>query len=76
MPNTEVKPSIVDGTAPVREWESRTLPGLKVKNPTHLSRVFLLTTTTLNYYFVLSGATPKRGVRSEDLTQREAHVVV
>ena len=27
IPNTEVKPACVDGTAPWRVWESRTLPG-------------------------------------------------
>lgn len=27
IPNTEAKPSIADGTAPGREWESRTAPG-------------------------------------------------
>ena len=27
IPNSEAKPSIADGTAPRREWESRTVPG-------------------------------------------------
>ncbi len=29
IPNTEVKPVNVDGTAPERVWESRKLPGYK-----------------------------------------------
>lgn len=29
IPNTEVKPPSVDGTAWVTGWESRTLPGIK-----------------------------------------------
>jgi hypothetical protein len=33
IPNTEVKPSIVDGTAWETEWESRTLPGVNLKAP-------------------------------------------
>jgi hypothetical protein len=41
MPNTAVKPSIVDGTAPVREWESRTLPGLNSKSPSTPKGFFL-----------------------------------
>ena len=31
IPNTEVKPLSVDGTARVTVWESRTLPGVKLK---------------------------------------------
>ena len=49
IPNTEVKPLYVDGTAWVTGWESRTLPGLKVKSPTQMSRVFLLTTALQDY---------------------------
>jgi hypothetical protein len=33
IPNTEVKPLSVDGTARVTVWESRTLPGVKIKTP-------------------------------------------
>jgi hypothetical protein len=33
IPNTEVKPLSVDGTARVTVWESRTLPGVKIKIP-------------------------------------------
>jgi hypothetical protein len=40
IPNTEVKPFIVDGTALEREWESRTPPGLKYENPLRTSRGF------------------------------------
>ena len=29
IPNTEVKPSKADDTAAVRQWDSRTLPGLQ-----------------------------------------------
>ena len=31
IPNTEVKPSRADDTMTERSWESRTLPGLKMK---------------------------------------------
>ena len=41
IPNTEVKPSIVDGTAPEREWESRTPPDLNLKAPRLSGGLFL-----------------------------------
>ena len=33
IPNTEVKSSRADVTAPAREWESRTLPGIFLERP-------------------------------------------
>ena len=36
IPNTEVKPVYVDGTAPETVWESRELPGLSW-TPGHIS---------------------------------------
>ena len=33
IPNTEVNPLSVDGTARATVWESRTLPGVKIKTP-------------------------------------------
>ena len=33
IPNTEVKPLSVDGTARVTGWESRTLPGIFLPKP-------------------------------------------
>ena len=36
IPNTEVKPLRVDGTAWVAMWESRSPPGILLKTPQHL----------------------------------------
>jgi hypothetical protein len=36
IPNTEVKPLRVDGTAWVAMWESRSPPGILFKTPQHL----------------------------------------
>ena len=42
IPNTEVKPLCVDGTARGTVWESRTLPGLNLKNLLFLMRFLLV----------------------------------
>ena len=38
IPNSEVKPSSVDGTAWETVWESRSLPTIFLKEPVHLNR--------------------------------------
>ena len=40
IPNTEVKPYGADGTAWETVWESRTLPGIRMKGPLREQRAF------------------------------------
>src|SRR4030095_13599538 len=39
IPNTEVKPATVDGTARAGAWESRSLPGIYQRSPSKKSLV-------------------------------------
>jgi hypothetical protein len=76
IPNTEVKPSRVDATAAVRQWESRTLPGYKQSPLVERSAGFCFSTTGQRVFLSGSCRQPARpsslhpSPRGEPLTLR------
>ena len=53
IPNSVVKPSRADDTAPLAEWESRSLPGLNLK-PRFLAGLFIFVLLAFfNFYPVI-----------------------
>ena len=54
IPNSVVKPSRADDTAPLAEWESRSLPGLKFTKPRQ-RRGFFIFGQSAFFQFLLPG---------------------